>query len=180
MSKNERKHSHYFKPCPYAEVDVYRVLSLFDVGDPCLQHAIKKLLVAGGRGTKDISRDVQEAIDTLRRWQEMQAEDQPPAEPPTPPAPEPPPMISRGSWATFRSAGLLWWCNRFLHLFGWAIVVQVEADGSISEAYPARCRFRGFDPKSEAEGFIALTRHMLSEHDRLLRDVRPDEPEGSP
>jgi len=73
---SERKHSHYFKPCPFAEVDVYRVLALFGVTDPCLQHAVKKLLVAGGRGAgKDIGRDVQEAIDTLARWQEMRAEE---------------------------------------------------------------------------------------------------------
>lgn len=71
-----RAHSHYFKPCPFAEVDVYRVLALFAVTDPCLQHAVKKLLVAGGRGAgKDISQDVKEAVDTLARWQEMRAEE---------------------------------------------------------------------------------------------------------
>lgn len=72
---SEQKHSHYFKPCPYASIDVYRVLSLFGVTDPCLQHAVKKLLVAGGRGHKDIGKDVQEAIDTLTRWQAMRAEE---------------------------------------------------------------------------------------------------------
>ena len=70
------KHSHYKKPVAGLQfVDVYRVLALFGVTDPCLQHAVKKLLVAGGRGAKDISQDVQEAIDTLQRWQEMRKED---------------------------------------------------------------------------------------------------------
>lgn len=71
------RHSHYHKPVAGLEyVDVYRVLTLFSVTDPCIQHAVKKLLVAGGRGAgKDISRDVQEAIDSLRRWQEMRDED---------------------------------------------------------------------------------------------------------
>ena len=75
----ERKHSHYFKDVSnLKEVDVYRVLKLFNVTDPCIQHPIKKLLVAGGRGGgKDISKDIQEAIDTLERWKEMQAEDKP-------------------------------------------------------------------------------------------------------
>lgn len=74
---SDRKHNHYFKPVAQLEyVDVYRVLALFNVTDPCLQHAVKKLLVAGGRGGgKDITRDVQEAIDTLTRWQEMRSED---------------------------------------------------------------------------------------------------------
>lgn len=68
-------HAHYFKACPYDAVDVYRVLDLFGVRDPCLQHAIKKLLVAGGRGVKSQPRDVQDAIDSLRRWQVMRDED---------------------------------------------------------------------------------------------------------
>lgn len=71
-----RKHAHYFKPTPFADADVYRVLRMFNVTDQALGHALKKLLVAGGRGGgKDISRDVQEAIDTLVRWQELEAED---------------------------------------------------------------------------------------------------------
>lgn len=75
----ERKHPHYYKNVDsLKEVDVYRVLKLFNVTDPCIQHSIKKLLVAGGRGGgKDISKDVQEAIDTLERWKEIQAEDAP-------------------------------------------------------------------------------------------------------
>lgn len=70
-------HSHYYKDVAHLEtVDVYRVLRLFNVTDPCLQHAIKKLLVAGGRGAgKDITRDVQEAIDSLQRMQRMMEED---------------------------------------------------------------------------------------------------------
>lgn len=72
-----RAHGHYFKDVGHlSHVDVYRTLALFNVTDPCLQHAVKKLLVAGGRGGgKDISRDIQEAIDTLVRWQEMRAEE---------------------------------------------------------------------------------------------------------
>ena len=74
--REARKHAHYFKDVSQLKsVDVYRVLQLFGVTDPCLQHAAKKILVAGGRGQKDITKDVQEAIDTLKRWQSMQEED---------------------------------------------------------------------------------------------------------
>lgn len=71
------KHSHYFKDVAHLNVvDVYRVLALFSVVDPCLQHAIKKLLVAGGRGAgKSIEKDVQEAVDTLERWKAMRNEE---------------------------------------------------------------------------------------------------------
>ena len=57
-------------------IDVYRVLELFNVTDPCLQHAIKKLLCAGKRGAKDEERDVEEAIDTLGRYQDMKVEEE--------------------------------------------------------------------------------------------------------
>lgn len=72
-----RKRSHYFKDVSHLDtVDVYRVLSLFNVTDQALGHAIKKLLVAGGRGAgKDVTRDVQEAADTLQRFLEMRNED---------------------------------------------------------------------------------------------------------
>lgn len=75
--KGPMKHSHYFKPVSgLSHIDVYRVLDLFKVTDPCIGHAVKKLLVAGGRGAgKDVNKDIQEAIDCLERWKEMRSED---------------------------------------------------------------------------------------------------------
>lgn len=77
MELKDKKHAHYYKPVTHLEeIDVYRVLQLYNVTDPCIQHGIKKLLVAGGRGAgKDINKDIQEVIDTLTRWQEMGRED---------------------------------------------------------------------------------------------------------
>jgi hypothetical protein len=72
---SKREFSHYFRECPFEAVDVYRVLLLFGVTDPCLQHALKKVLCAGGRGAKDSTKDVAEAIAALRRWQEMREEE---------------------------------------------------------------------------------------------------------
>lgn len=70
-------YNHYFKNTKHLDaVDVYRVLELFNVVDPCLQHAIKKLLCAGGRGAKDMDQDVREAIDALGRWEDMQVENE--------------------------------------------------------------------------------------------------------
>ena len=72
-----KKHSHYYKDVSHLDtIDVYRVIQLFGVTDPCLQHAIKKLLVAGMRGGgKDIDKDIQEVIDSCVRFQEMRQED---------------------------------------------------------------------------------------------------------
>lgn len=71
-----KEHSHYYKKVPYEYIDVYRVLELFSVTDPAIQHALKKLLVAGGRGHKDLKKDVKEAIDSLNRWIDMREEEE--------------------------------------------------------------------------------------------------------
>ena len=78
MLQVPQKHPHYHKPVPPGAktIDIYRVLVMFGVTDPCLQHAAKKILCAGQRGAgKEPERDVQEAIDTLTRWQEMRREE---------------------------------------------------------------------------------------------------------
>jgi hypothetical protein len=73
---------HYYKDVYHLEhVDIYRILRLFDVTDPCLQHAAKKVLTAGRRGMKadmgmTAALDVGEAIATLKRYLELNQEDQ--------------------------------------------------------------------------------------------------------
>ena len=71
-----KEYNHYYKDVKRLDyIDVYRVLELFDVIDPPIQHAVKKLLCAGDRGNKSTRDDVQEAIDSLERWKEMILED---------------------------------------------------------------------------------------------------------
>jgi len=48
------------------QVDVYDVLRAFEVTDPGLQHAIKKLLMPGMRGDKNFTEDLVESIDAIR------------------------------------------------------------------------------------------------------------------
>lgn len=59
----------------YNKLDIYRILKLYEVSDPCLQHAIKKLLCAGKRGVKNQTQDINEAMQSLQRFLEMQGED---------------------------------------------------------------------------------------------------------
>ena len=59
----------------YNKLDIYRILKLYEVSDPCLQHAIKKLLCAGKRDVKKKTQDINEAILSLKRFVEMQGED---------------------------------------------------------------------------------------------------------
>ena len=81
-------------------------------------------------------------------------------------------MLHRKSWDDFRNAGLLWWINRALHLFGWAIVVATDdTTGEVREVYPAHCQFRGFASEQEDDGFKQLTQHLAASSERLLADV---------
>jgi hypothetical protein len=48
-------------------IDVYSVLNAFEVNNPAIAHAVKKLLMPGKRGAKTVRQDVQEATDSLVR-----------------------------------------------------------------------------------------------------------------
>ena len=64
---------------PYARewkgvtLDVYRVLRIYGITDPAVQHAVKKLLRYGSGEHKDKAKDIAEAIASLQRWQAMEA-----------------------------------------------------------------------------------------------------------
>ena len=78
MSDKARLFPHYFKATEHLdEVDVYRVLKLFDPQDPstALGHAVKKILLPGSRGSKGRKQDIEEAIASLQRYLELEKED---------------------------------------------------------------------------------------------------------
>ncbi len=57
-------------------VDVYDVLVAFDVDNPAIQHALKKMLAPGQRGVKDTITDIKEAIISLTRAIELEQDAQ--------------------------------------------------------------------------------------------------------
>ena len=66
------QYPHYYKPTKGQEfVDVYAILSMWNVTDHAIAHAIKKLLAAGQRGAKDKLKDKKEAIVSIQRSIEM-------------------------------------------------------------------------------------------------------------
>lgn len=75
LAKDEQPSNKYLREYPYDTIDIYRVLQIYDVTDPCIQHAVKKLLCAGKRGYKEVEKDVEEAIQSLVRYQEMRKEE---------------------------------------------------------------------------------------------------------
>lgn len=57
------------------KADPYRIARAYGITDPVIFQALKKLLRCG-RKHKDQATDVREAITTLERWEQMNAEDQ--------------------------------------------------------------------------------------------------------
>lgn len=55
-------------------VDVYDVLSAFEVVNPAMQHGLKKMLAPGKRGVKDTIQDMKEAIQSIERAIELERE----------------------------------------------------------------------------------------------------------
>jgi hypothetical protein len=61
----------YHVDCNGQMIDVYDVLKAFNVVNPATQHAIKKLLKCGQRGFKDVNKDYNEAIESIKRAIEL-------------------------------------------------------------------------------------------------------------
>jgi len=80
-------------------------------------------------------------------------------------------MVEEKSWEEFRKSKMLWFTNRLIHVFGWAIVIEdLEAGGS--RAFPARVKFRGFSEKVEDEGFIGISQYMKDNAEELLKESK--------
>ena len=84
--------------------------------------------------------------------------------------------IEKKTWKEFTDNKLLWYVNRMLHIFGWAIVIKENDEGHVVEAYPARTKWRGFDEKTNEEGYIGLAEYMEKEGIQLVKEAK-GEPE---
>lgn len=81
-------------------------------------------------------------------------------------------MVEKKTWTEFRATGMMWFANRILHIFGWAIVMDIEDDGSISDVYPARVKFRGFSEDIETENYIKVSQFMKENAPTLLKEAQ--------
>ncbi len=82
-------------------------------------------------------------------------------------------MVDKRTWKEFRESGLLWWINMILHTFGWAIVIEVDENTKeITEAYPARVKFRGFDNQNNTDGYIKVSKYMKENAEQLDAEAK--------
>lgn len=63
--------SKYHRKIKGVEIDVYDILTAWNVTNPALQHLIKKALQPGARGHKDLDTDMQDIIDSAIRAKEL-------------------------------------------------------------------------------------------------------------
>ena len=82
-------------------------------------------------------------------------------------------MIRRKTWSEFRNTGLLWFINHILHLFGWAIVCDMDPKTKkIIEVYPARVKFRGFSEDHNTNGYMKVTNYLKENIEELEKEVQ--------
>lgn len=79
--------------------------------------------------------------------------------------------IEKKSWSEFYETGLLLFVNHFLHIFGWAIVFDIDESKKVYKVYPARVKFRGFDYESTDTAYKAISKYMASNYNSLMNDV---------
>ena len=75
LNKVSKKHSHYFKDTSmFDEIDTYLLARIWNIEDKngAYFHAFKKVLDAGKRGNKGKFKDIGEAIDSLKRYLEIE------------------------------------------------------------------------------------------------------------
>lgn len=80
--------------------------------------------------------------------------------------------INPKTWDEFRASGLAWFVNTTLHLFGWVLVFEIDdKSGKVTSCYPARCVFRGFDEKSNDEGYAKVTKYLKENIQEIDEEV---------
>lgn len=84
------------------------------------------------------------------------------------------PQEALADWEAFRATKLLWFTNRLLHVFGWAIIYSYDDNNKLLSVWPQRVGFRGFTTESENEGFKGLSKYLASIGPELVMEVEDD------
>lgn len=82
-------------------------------------------------------------------------------------------MITEMTLQEFRDSGLLWYINMQLHLFGAAIGIESQEDGS-KELKIYKTRFRGFPEDRNTLGYKQLTDYLKNNMERLEEAVNEE------
>lgn len=81
-------------------------------------------------------------------------------------------MVDKKEWSEFRNTGLFLIINQLLHIFGWAIVFEIGDNDKITNVYPTRVKFRGFDNKDTSESYEKISKYMLDNAQELYKESK--------
>lgn len=80
-------------------------------------------------------------------------------------------MVTKKEWSEFRSTGLLLFINQILHVFGWAIVFEMDGE-ILKSVYPARVKFRGFSNDSVTESYAKISDYLKENIEELANEAK--------
>lgn len=69
-------------------------------------------------------------------------------------------MIKRMPIQEFIDSGLLFFVNLILQPIGICLVVEINKDSNEYSLYPARTKYRGFNDKSQDDGYTKLNKYL--------------------
>ncbi len=85
-------------------------------------------------------------------------------------------MVTKKTWVEFRKTGLFLFINQILHVFGWAIVFEIDDEsGEITKVYLARVGFRGFDNEDVSESYLKISKFLDENSTELLNEAGDQE-----
>jgi hypothetical protein len=80
-------------------------------------------------------------------------------------------MVEEKNWNEFRDTGLIWFINTTLHMFGWALVMEVDENNNVTRVYPARVKFRGFSEKINTGGYQKVSKYLKENIEELEKEA---------
>jgi len=81
-------------------------------------------------------------------------------------------MVTKKGWQEFRDTGLVVIVNQILHVFGWAIVFEIDpVDDMITAIYPARVKFRGFPENSTSIAYKKVSKYLKENAEKLNNEI---------
>jgi len=79
--------------------------------------------------------------------------------------------MERKNWNEFRNTGLVLIINQILHVFGWAIVFEIE-NNQVIDVFPARVKFRGFDNMDTDEAYRKVSKYLKENSEELYKESK--------
>lgn len=86
--------------------------------------------------------------------------------------------VEKSDWNTFRKTGLFMFVNTILHVFGWALVGEVENykelgdEAPVTACYPARVKFRGFAEDDQTEMHERIANYLAETAPNFPEEIK--------